>query len=216
MKQTVITLKEYQGFQRAYDFFNRELFSGRLPQVLVTLQRHANTRGYFSPQRFKGRVEKQTVHELALNPDTFTGRTDEMILSTLVHEMCHVWQETYGEPSRRGYHNRQWAAKMQAVGLQPSSTGEEGGMETGQAMSHFILPDGRFAKAYMKLAESGLQLHWQSVQAVGNAKISSKRKFTCPQCRQNAWAKPGASLLCGHCFRSGEGEICFMVPEKLT
>ena len=216
MKQTVITLKEYQGFQRAYDFFNKELFSGRLPQVLVTLQRHANTRGYFSPQRFKGRVEKQTVHELALNPDTFTDRTDEMILSTLVHEMAHVWQETYGAPSRRGYHNQQWAEKMRAVGLQPSSTGEAGGMETGQAMSHYILPDGRFAGAYTKLAQSGLQLHWQSTQAVGSAKITSKRKFTCPKCRQNAWAKPGASLLCGQCFKSGEGDICSMVPEKLT
>src|SRR5262245_39137398 len=171
MKQQVITLKEYQGFQRAYDFFNKELFSGRLPQVLVTLQRHANTRGYFSPQRFKGRVEKETVHELALNPDNFTGRTDEMILSTLVHEMVHVWQETFGEPSRRGYHNRQWAAKMQAVGLQPSSTGEQGGLETGQAVTHYIIPEGRFSKAYVKLAESGLQLHWQSIQAVGNAKV---------------------------------------------
>ena len=43
MKTAVITLKEYQAFQRAYDFFNRELFAGSLPQVLVTLQRHANT-----------------------------------------------------------------------------------------------------------------------------------------------------------------------------
>jgi len=216
MNQTVITLKEYQGFQRAYDFFNRELFSGRLPQVLVTIQRHANTRGYFSPQRFNGRVEKQTVHELALNPDTFTGRTDEMILSTLVHEMCHVWQETYGEPSRRGYHNQQWAAKMRAVGLQPSNTGVEGGMETGQAVSHYILPEGRFATAYVKLAQSGLQLHWQSTQAVRGAKITSKRKFTCPECGQNAWAKPVARLICGECFSNGEGDMYYMVAEKLA
>jgi ribosomal protein S27AE len=215
MKQQVITLKEYQGFQKAFDFFNRELFSGRLPQVLVTLQRHANTRGYFSPQRFKGRVEKQTVHELALNPDTFTGRTDEMILSTLVHEMCHVWQETYGDPSRRGYHNRQWAEKMQAVGLQPSSTGQPGGMETGQAMRHYIIPEGRYSNAYVKLAETGYQLHWQSVQAVGGGKISSKRKFTCPLCGQNAWAKPGARLICGQCFNNDEFGIYNMVPEKL-
>jgi hypothetical protein len=111
MKTAVITLKEYQGFQKAYDFFNRELFTGNLPQVLVTLQRHANTRGYFSPERFKGRIDKQTVHELALNPDNFTGRSDELILSTLVHEMAHVWQQTYGEPPRRGYHNRGYALK---------------------------------------------------------------------------------------------------------
>ena len=53
MKTAAITITEYQGFQEAYDFFNRELFGGSLPQVLVTLQRHANTRGYFSPERFR-------------------------------------------------------------------------------------------------------------------------------------------------------------------
>jgi hypothetical protein len=214
MNKAVITLKEYQGFQRAYDFFNRELFAGSLPQVLVTLQRHANTRGYFSPERFKGRVEKAAVHELALNPDTFTGRTDELILSTLTHEMCHVWQETHGEPSRRGYHNRQWAGKMRQVGLQPTSTGEPGGMETGQSITHYIIPEGLYAKAYAQLASSGYQLHWQSLPAGGSAKKSSKNKFTCPECGQNAWAKPGAHLICGECFDEGNGDICPMVAEQ--
>src|SRR5881398_518561 len=133
MKTAAITITEYQGFQRAYDFFNRELFDGSLPQVLVTLQRHANTRGYFSPERFSGRIDTAAVHELALNPDSFTGRTDEMILSTLAHEMAHVWQQTHGKPPRKSYHDRQWASKMREIGLQPTSTGEPGGKETGQS-----------------------------------------------------------------------------------
>ena len=88
-----------------------------------------------------------------------------MILSTLVHEMAHVWQQTYGKPPRKGYHDRQWAAKMLEVGLQPSTTGEPGGKETGQSMSHYILPGGRYAEAFAKLAARGFQLHWQSVPA---------------------------------------------------
>jgi predicted SprT family Zn-dependent metalloprotease len=113
--------------------------------VLVTLQRHAKTRGYFSPERFHGRTGKTAVHELALNPDGFTGRTDEMVLSTLAHEMAHVWQQTHGKRPRRGYHNRQWASKMKEIGLQPSSTGEPGEKETGQTVSHYSIPGGRFA-----------------------------------------------------------------------
>ena len=213
MQREAYTQLEYQGFQNAYDFFNRELFGGSLPQVLVTLQRHAKTKGYFSPERFTGRIDNAAVHELALNPDGFAGRTDALILSTLVHEMAHVWQETYGEPSRRGYHNRQWAGKMREVGLQPTSTGEPGGMETGQAVTHYILPEGRYARAYAQLASSGYQLHWQSLPAVGSAKKSSKNKFTCPECGQNAWAKPDAPLICGECFDEGEGDICFMLSE---
>src|SRR6266700_1312602 len=83
-----------------------------LPKVLFTLQRHANTRGYFSPERFNGRIDNAAVHELALNPDSFIGRTDEEILSTLVHEMAHVWQQAHGKAPRRSYHDRQWAGKM--------------------------------------------------------------------------------------------------------
>jgi hypothetical protein len=75
-----------------------------------------------------------------------------MILSTLVHEMCHAWQQTYGKAPRRGYHDQQWAAKMREIGLPPSDTGEERGKETGQSMSHYIIPEGRYAQAYAKLA----------------------------------------------------------------
>jgi predicted SprT family Zn-dependent metalloprotease len=146
-----ITTTEYRGFQQAYDFFNAELFSNSLPDVLVTLQRQANAKGYFAPERFNGRVQETAVHELALNPDTFSGRTDEDILSTLAHEMAHVWQQTHGKAPTRCYHDRQWAAKMKEIGLHPSSTGEPGGKETGQSVTHYIIAGGPYAKTYAKL-----------------------------------------------------------------
>jgi hypothetical protein len=216
MRAVAYTQREYQGFQEAYDFFNRELFAGKLPQVLVTLQRHAKSLGYFSPERFNGRIENAAVHELALNPDTFTGRTDELILSTLVHEMAHVWQQAYGKSPRKGYHDRQWAEKMREIGLQPSTTGEPGGQETGQNMSHYIIPGARYANAYAQLAARGFQLHWQSVPVGGGdrAKKASKTKYTCPDCGQNAWAKPGAQLLCGVCYSDGDKDAPFMEAEE--
>lgn len=122
-----ITPVEYSVFQEAYDFFNTELFGGLLPNVLVTLQRQTRSRGYFSPERFSGRVEEAVAHELALNPDFFPERTDEEICSALAHEMAHVWQQTYGKAPRRAYHDRQYATKMKEIGLQPSTTGEPRG-----------------------------------------------------------------------------------------
>jgi predicted SprT family Zn-dependent metalloprotease len=210
-----ITQVEYRAFQEAYDFFNAELFGGSLPHVLVTLQRHAKARGYFSPERFTGRVEKTAAHELALNPDNFTARTDEEILSTLAHEMAHVWQQAHGTPPRRSYHDREWAAKMKQVGLQPSTTGEPGGKETGQSVTHYIVAGGAYAKVYAKLKARGFQLRWQSAPAGGQAKAkkASKTKFTCPDCAQNAWAKPDALLICGACYEDGDGDICLMLAE---
>jgi hypothetical protein len=105
---------------------------------------------------------------------------------------------------------------MREIGLQPSSTGEPGGKETGQSVSHYILPGGRYANAYAKLAAQGFQLHWQSipVSAQASVKKASKTKYTCPVCGQNAWAKPDALLLCGECYDDGDGDICFMLAEK--
>ena len=97
---------------------------------------------------------------LAMNPDTFSGHTDEEILSTLAHEMAHVWQQAHGTPPRRSYHDRQWAGKMKEIGLQPTTTGEPGGKETGQSVTHTIVPGGPYAKAYAKLKARGFQLHW--------------------------------------------------------
>ncbi|HTV54292.1 MAG TPA: SprT-like domain-containing protein [Terriglobia bacterium] len=216
ISQETITQAEYRAFQQAYDFFNAELFAGSLPPVLVTLQRHAKAYGYFSPERFVGRAEKEVAHELALNPDHF-GRTDELILSVLVHEMAHVWQKAHGKMPRRGYHDRQWAQMMKQIGLQPSDTAQPGGKETGQHMGHYIIEGGPFAVAFAKLQATGFTLRWQSrmeVNPTRKAKKASKTKFTCPECAQNAWAKPDALLICGACADEDEEKFILMLAES--
>jgi hypothetical protein len=195
-----ITPVEYGGLQEAYDHFNAALFEAALPDVFITYQRKANSAGYFSADRFSGRVGKWGKHELALNPDGFINQTDEQVTQTLVHEMIHVWQQAFGKPSARGYHNKEWAAKMKAIGLQPSSTGMVGGKETGQKMLDYIIPDGPFTKAFAKLAARGWKLNLQSAHRPGaKGGVSSKTKFTCSSCGQNAWGKPDLAILCELC-----------------
>lgn len=215
-----ITTVEYAAFQQAFDYYNRELFAGTLPHVYVTVQRKANSRGYFHAERFNARRGHATAHELALNPDGF-DRTDEQILSTLVHEMVHVWQEEHGTPGRGAYHNREWARKMFEVGLNPSSTGKPGGAKTGQKVSHWIVPDGRFAAVTTALLAGGFTLNWRSedlrrqsaaARKARKAKAASKTKFTCPDCGLNVWGKPEAMILCGVCYEDTSGEIVHLVP----
>jgi predicted SprT family Zn-dependent metalloprotease len=195
-----ITPIEYGSLQKAYDHFNAALFAGELPNVFITYQRKANSAGYFSPDRFSGRVDHLGRHELALNPDGFINKTDEQISQTLVHEMVHNWQHAFGTPAKRKYHNKEWAAKMKAIGLQPSSTGMIGGKETGQRMSDYIIPDGPFVKAFAKLAATGWKLNLQSAHQPGDTPVpTSKVKFICPKCGQNAWGKPDLAILCALC-----------------
>ena len=97
---------------------------------------------------------------------------------------------------------------MKQIGLAPSSTGEPGGKETGQRVSHYIVPDGPYAQAYAQLEATGFLLHWQSKPDSGAArgKKASKTKYTCPVCGLNAWAKPAAALVCGDCDRRLEAQ----------
>jgi predicted SprT family Zn-dependent metalloprotease len=204
--QHKITGREYSALEHAYDWFNTRLFGDTLPPCLLTLQRKAHSKGYFAQERFTHRADTHGVaDELALNPDTFVGRSDKEILSTLVHEMVHCWQRHFGIPGRRGYHNREWAAQMRAIGLMPSDTGTAGGKQTGQRVTHYIVLDGLFDQAAAALLATGFCLHWQP-GPLGPQQGSqrSKTKYRCPTCGQNAWAKPTASLLCGACLRTME------------
>lgn len=203
--------REYVTLAQAFDHFNKRLFAGELPHAFITLQRHAKFRGYHWEGKFEARAGAAVVDEIALNPDAFIGRSDAEILSTLVHEMVHLWQGKFGKPSRSGYHNHEWADQMEVVGLMPSDTGRPGGRRVGQSMTHYIVAGGRFEVFCADLLSRGSRLQWQSrpdgpKKAKGRA---SKTKYTCPVCGLNAWAKPDVHLVCGECEED-------LLPEDLA
>ena len=202
--------RQYTLLQSAFDFFNVRLFAGELPQVLITLHRHKRAVGYFSPECYTLRDtrEDRIIHEIALNPDRFIQDipTDRS-LSTLVHEMAHLWQQEFGKKnSRKCYHNREWADKMEEVGLMPSTTGQQGGKRTGQSCSHYIIENGPFAKAcarFLEKAGNAILVNAVPKFTLTKARDKSKNKvcFECLTCKQKAWAKPTAKLDCGTCNR---------------
>lgn len=153
------TIEAYDELQQAFDFFKAELFDGELPDCLLTLVREKNTYGYCSYKRF-GRRSGEQVDELAMNPAYFASRTIRDTLSTVVHEMVHVWQAAYGKPGRGRYHNVEWGDKMEAIGLMPSNTGKPGGKRTGDQMTHYIIKGGRFDVACSKLLTKEFTLSW--------------------------------------------------------
>ena len=200
------TQRTYTSLDAAYEHFNRELFDGQLPACLITMQRHKGAYGYFSGGRFASTANPQDVtDEIALNPAHFAGRTTDKTLSTLVHEMVHLWQHHFGKPSRTGYHNKEWAVKMRSVGLIPSDTTQPGGKETGQKVSHYIEQGGRFERACTAYLATGAAFLYhdragdEDAAKARRKKAASKTKLTCPECSQNAWAKPEAHLICGDC-----------------
>ena len=220
------TVQQFKAFENAYDYFNQVLFGGVLPGVILNLSRKSKAMGFVAPLRWRKAEQdpgaEGTIHELSINPEILCMGLIE-VYSTLVHEQCHIWQHEYGKPSRSGYHNKEWAAKMEAVGLIPSSTGQPGGQKTGQNMSDYPAEGGVFLKALETMPED-YKLPFVSIEGdrvvatmvgigLGNGRPESghvprpssgkknKTKYIC-SCGTNVWGKPDLHILCGEC---GEG-----------
>lgn len=148
-----------ETFTTAYRFFNEHLFADGLPECVITVQRGKNYLGFFAPKRWKSPAG-QYAHELAMNTSYFNEQTLMQILQTLVHEQVHLWQEEYGKPSRSGYHNKEWARKMESIGLMPSSTHAPGGKKTGHHMGDYPISGGLFEEKCIQLIQSGFNLKW--------------------------------------------------------
>lgn len=149
----------YGALQKAFDHFNADLFEGNLPHCLITLRSASRVYGYHHADRFIS-LQGDKIDELGLHPGFFTLRPIESVMSTLVHEMVHHWQQHFGTPSPSNPHNQEWAKKMESLGLMPSDTGLPGGKRTGRSTSHYILPEGDFLKSCRKLVEDGFSIPW--------------------------------------------------------
>lgn len=199
-----ITTQQYSKLDEAYNYFNKHLFDNKLPDSIITLNAKGKTTGYLHYNKYKYKDGRSNLSELAFNPLEFESKDETEVYQTLVHEMVHLWQMIFGEPSRKTYHNREWAYKMIDLGLQPSSTGLPGGRITGQSMSDYVIEGGLFEKvcgAFI-LKEKRILINAVPEEEKEKKKRNKTReKFVCPSCQMQAWAKKTAKLACGNCIQ---------------
>ncbi len=216
------TEEQFAALNGAYKYFNRKLFGNKLSGCILNFSRLRGTHGFLAPERWK-RVDEEDfgTHEISLTPTTLYRPPIE-IFSTLVHEMCHLWQWDFGSPSRNGYHNREWAAKMKSVGLIPSHNGQPDGKQTGQTMTHYIEKGGRYEKAFAQMPKKHLlpftSLDGEVMKSMIEGKGTksgkgerknrlhklrppsrNKTKYSCPSCKANVWGRPNLRIKCQDC-----------------
>jgi hypothetical protein len=134
--------------------------------------------------------------------------------------MVHLWQHHHGKnKSRTTYHNKEWAAMMESIGLMPTAT-DGSGKKTGNSMTHEIIPGDMFDQVTDELLAKGIKIQYADahgeemivVKAPGGAgvttigvdpvaivKRASKTRFSCSKCGANAWGKPDLQLTCTPC-----------------
>lgn len=236
-----LTISQFKALQNSYKYFNKTLFNNQLPDVLLNLSRKGKAAGFMAPYRWReieneAAKEEDRTHEISINPVILSLGNIE-VYSTLVHEMVHVWQYHEGT-NKPNYHNKDFANKMKAVGLQPSSTGKPGGKETGRSMSDYPIEGGVFLKALDKMPKNcrlfltsiesdyvkGIQIHTgqkegestegqkgklEAVKQPSKRPRKNKVKFTC-SCGNNIWGKPLTRAICPDC---NTGFKCNEIPD---
>ncbi|MCL2139787.1 MAG: SprT-like domain-containing protein [Treponema sp.] len=196
----MITKIQYEIFDSFFKYYNEKLFDGKLKDCMIITNRQKRTTGHFRPQTWKNKKSKTEpdIHEISINPDFL----DHEWQQTLVHEMVHLWQQDYGKPSRKGYHNSEWAQKMETIGLMPSSTGKPDGKKTGQKIADYPISNGLFMEAFNYL--KGKNIKYISQTFIESAKTGTKNtsrskiKYTC-FCGNNVWGKPNLIVICAAC-----------------
>lgn len=209
------SLSQIDAYQKTFDYFNDHIFNGQLPQCLLNFSRLGRKSVAFYVNELWENEDRIKLDEISLNPN-FLYLSVKEITSSLVHEMCHLWQFKYGKPSRRGYHNKQWAAKMIEVGLMPVG---KNGKQTGQSMSDEIIPGGAFENVFNQMPES-YKLPWRVFLDVEDdeesedkddrkKKSGARIKYSCPGCLTNVWGKSELLIACGFC------KVLFVESEQL-
>ncbi|MBW4628217.1 MAG: hypothetical protein KME49_22570 [Brasilonema octagenarum HA4186-MV1] len=194
MAQSSPTLELWEFYQAAFDFFNDALFDSKLPQCLLTLSAKGRSHGHFTPKRWSKNSNSQS-HEIALNPDLLRRR-DTLIFEILVRQMVSLWQHDHGTPSRNDYHNAEWSAKMESIGLVPSDTGEPGGQKTGFRIRHYLQPESKIAQVLTTIPTEFFPWRAEPKNYAG-VKCSTRVKYTCPECGANVWgSSPKLKIKC--------------------
>ena len=209
------TSRQFVAIENARNYFNEHIFlkvfGKSLGPVMLRPARHGSAYGYY---RHFGWSDDglNPVPEISLCPRGL-HRTPMEVFSTLLHELCHQYQYEFGKPGRGRYHNQEFAAIMASVGLICSDTGDPGGRQTGDHMTHYIDPNGLYAEVFQSMPEECLLpfkllfdndtfLLGKPYKSVGLSKIELskiKTKYTCLGCGAAVWGRPALDLSCNPC-----------------
>ena len=239
-KNDKITKVIYSKMQTAVDEIEKYFFTSKklekFPSVLYAVN-YSCSRGvvaYVRPNSLYDTDKKEVVQYLCINP-SFLSRGLEYLLSTLVHELCHVYEIAYIHIPRGGYHTKEWAGLMEGCGLAPryhnaSRTSVDETIIEGGAFVSFVE---YFTKKY-GANYFNLTTHDCIVTDDGNKPTTpaddgrpradnadkpikvynrNKIKYTCSGCGAKVWGKSNLHIVCADCTAKDGKNLIMFTPE---
>lgn len=179
----------HEELSRAFDFFNRELWAGKLPPVVLNFHPqppNGALLGHYKPQSWRDPSSGELKDEIVFYADLCLMAGMEEVLETELHEMAHHWQQHLGKPSPHGHHNREWHQECARIGL-ATSPGDPKGFSKLTATSRALIE---------RLKPRVESVPFRQLAAAGGRGPTKLRKWSCP-CGVNV--RVGRAEFHAHC-----------------
>lgn len=216
MEDNRYTVVLYTKFQMIVDMIEKEFFTSKgknpFPKIVLALNNRCSSCvvAFVQPDYLFDKKEEEKVQYLAINPKYLQRETRD-IISTLCHELCHVYEVAYIHIPRGGYHTKAWCDLMRECGLEPVFNNK-----SKTSVTHKIIEGGvfesfcnEFDKTYpdfFSLVEYSEDMNTDKGESgADNADKPIKRynrnkiKYVCPECQSKVWGKSGLNIYCSDC-----------------
>lgn len=195
-------------FEKLFDKLNESFFDGELDRPVITIQSTPKAYGHYSLYD-AWNVNGDGKRELNIGAGTL-DRPIENIISTLLHEMCHQYNDTIlhiQDCSRGGtYHNRRFKETAEERGLIVTKSEKYGYSTTtpSNLLLNWILENDVKdilinRNDYSTFRITGGNTTSGSIFPSGTSKNNSRR-YTCPCCHMIVRATRSVNVICGDCL----------------
>ena len=105
-----------QYINKIWNMINTEYFGAELPEVTLTIQENTGEYAHISVSDTWFTVDGKGMREVNLNASTLT-RPIENIVTSLIHEACHLYNMEHGIKDTSGYyHNKKFKKTAEEIG----------------------------------------------------------------------------------------------------
>lgn len=201
-----------QYLEKLFDMLNEDFFDGELAKPIITLIPSSRSYGHYSVNEiWSVKGEEANRHEINIATGTLSRPIEETV-STLLHEMCHLWNNenrNTQDCSRGGmYHSRVFKEAAESHGLIVERSDIYGYAITKPSddLIEWILDhDIREIEINRLDIERGAVIGTGSRSATGSATVaitsgSHNYRYQCPKCRAIARSCKPINLICADCF----------------
>jgi hypothetical protein len=212
MKGQITIQSAIDELQRMFRLLNDTYFGGELERPVITILTDSTSGayGWISVQKVWSSKDDAWFREINLCAE-YLNRAPELVITTLMHEMCHLHNMQRGvqDTSRNGtYHNARFKEVAETRGLIVGKSEKYGYCVT--------TPSAEFTELVKKHCRAGcFKLERAKTYRDGTPKVTttggdgkektvtrtkqSSRKYVCPECGVIVRATREVNIVCGDC-----------------